>query len=149
MGKDRTKLRAAATTPNSTTKLKATNSGATHARFYEYYELLNMPQPTQFSPPNASGPVDDPQFSPTTIKKFYRKASLQHHPDRGGDPQTFIKLKRASKVLADSGLRARYNILGLDTGRDDGATSKDNVKVSQNTKKIFVDILYFTNPTQL
>ena len=33
------------------------------------------------------------------IKKAYRTASLKHHPDRGGNKETFLKWSQALKPL--------------------------------------------------
>ncbi|GMH49475.1 hypothetical protein TrLO_g4701 [Triparma laevis f. longispina] len=100
--------------------------------FYEYYTLLGMPLPSSASwlsaPSSSYAPTPTLSKKPTPIapeavKKLYRKASLKHHPDRGGDPGQFIKLKRAAKVLGDEGLRLRYDILGIDSELDDCATN--------------------------
>ncbi|GMI37623.1 hypothetical protein TrCOL_g6851 [Triparma columacea] len=90
--------------------------------FYSYYHLLSIPLPTSASWLTNATP-SSPPLDETAIKKLYRKASLKHHPDRGGDPATFIKLKRAAKVLGDEGLRKRYDLVGIDSGLDDCATN--------------------------
>jgi len=36
-----------------------------------------------------------------TINKIFRKASLLHHPDKGGNPETFIKLSNLKEALLD------------------------------------------------
>ena len=33
--------------------------------------------------------------SPEDLKKAYKKASMQHHPDRGGDSNEFVKIQEA------------------------------------------------------
>jgi len=76
--------------------------------FYGYYTLLGLVLPSTASwlsksKGSQANSTSAPSSSPATldeaaIKKLYRKASLKHHPDRGGDPATFIKLKRAAKV---------------------------------------------------
>lgn len=48
------------------------------------------------------------------IKKAYRKASLQHHPDKGGDEAKFKDIGEAYNVLSDPTKRRRY-----DAGADD------------------------------
>ena len=37
----------------------------------------------------------------TDIKKAYLKLARTHHPDKGGDPETFKEILRASEVLTD------------------------------------------------
>jgi len=44
------------------------------------------------------------------IKKAYRKASLKHHPDRGGNAEEFKKINRAYEVLGDEMKRRDYNM---------------------------------------
>lgn len=35
------------------------------------------------------------------IKKAYRKKALKEHPDRGGDPERFHRIKQACDALSD------------------------------------------------
>ncbi|KAI0089223.1 hypothetical protein BDY19DRAFT_944755 [Irpex rosettiformis] len=48
------------------------------------------------------------------IKKAYRKESLKHHPDKGGDEEKFKLIVEAHGVLSDPQKRRRY-----DLGEDD------------------------------
>ncbi|KAI0796257.1 protein prenylyltransferase [Irpex lacteus] len=48
------------------------------------------------------------------IKKAYRKESLKHHPDKGGDEEKFKLIVEAHGVLSDPQKRRRY-----DMGEDD------------------------------
>ena len=43
------------------------------------------------------------------IKKAYRKASLKHHPDRGGNAEEFKKINRAYEVLSDPMQKREYD----------------------------------------
>ena len=43
------------------------------------------------------------------IKKKYRKLSLQHHPDRGGDAEMFKKISTAYDVLGDVEKKRKYD----------------------------------------
>lgn len=49
------------------------------------------------------------------IAAAYRRLSKKHHPDAGGDPDTFAKISRAVAVLRDPQRRAEYD----KTGRED------------------------------
>ena len=51
----------------------------------------------------------DKDASETDIKKAYRKLSLQHHPDKGGDADQFNKITEAYEVLSDSSKRQNYD----------------------------------------
>jgi len=44
------------------------------------------------------------------IKKSYRKLSLQHHPDKGGDQGKFQEINKAYQILGDKDKRAKYNM---------------------------------------
>ena len=44
------------------------------------------------------------------IKKSYRKLSLKHHPDRGGDGIQFKKINEAYQTLGDTNKRQMYKM---------------------------------------
>src|SRR5476649_2935342 len=46
------------------------------------------------------------------IKKAFRKAAIEHHPDRGGDETKFKEINEAYEVLKDSSKRQRYDQFG-------------------------------------
>jgi molecular chaperone DnaJ len=46
------------------------------------------------------------------IKKAFRRAATQHHPDRGGDEAKFKELNEAYEVLKDPSKRQRYDQFG-------------------------------------
>lgn len=50
--------------------------------------------------------------APSEIKKAHRRLVKEHHPDKGGDPETFAKIQEAYEVLSDEGRRARYDSTG-------------------------------------
>lgn len=59
--------------------------------------------------------------SETDIKKAYRKMAVKHHPDKGGDEETFKAITRAYEVLSDKEKRQIYNQYGeegLEQGYD-------------------------------
>ena len=49
------------------------------------------------------------------IKRAYRKMSLTHHPDKGGDADTFRKIQHAYEVLSDESRKSHYDMTGSDT----------------------------------
>jgi DnaJ-class molecular chaperone len=59
----------------------------------DYYSILGIPR-------NAS---------PEQIKKAYKKASMQHHPDRGGNQDEFVKVQQAYEILSNSDKRSAYD----------------------------------------
>jgi molecular chaperone DnaJ len=46
------------------------------------------------------------------IKKAFRRAAVQHHPDRGGDETKFKEVNEAYEVLKDPSKRQRYDQFG-------------------------------------
>lgn len=44
-----------------------------------------------------------------TIKKAYRKLAMQHHPDKGGDPNQFQKISEAYETLSNVDKRFQYD----------------------------------------
>jgi DnaJ family protein A protein 2 len=50
--------------------------------------------------------------SASEIKKAFRRAAIQHHPDKGGDPEKFKELGKAYEVLSDPEKRELYDQYG-------------------------------------
>lgn len=46
------------------------------------------------------------------IKKAFRKAAIEHHPDKGGDESKFKEINEAYEVLKDTDKRKRYDQFG-------------------------------------
>ena len=46
------------------------------------------------------------------IKKAYRDMARQHHPDKGGNAETFKGIQEAYEVLSDQGRRQMYDMTG-------------------------------------
>ena len=46
------------------------------------------------------------------IKKAYKKLAVQHHPDKGGDPEKFKEIANAYQILSDEEQRRKYDMLG-------------------------------------
>lgn len=47
--------------------------------------------------------------SEADVKKAFRKAALSHHPDRGGNAETFKEINKAYEVLSDPQKRSLYD----------------------------------------
>lgn len=59
------------------------------------------------------------------IKKSYRRLSLIHHPDRGGDEHKFKEIAAAYEILSDPDKRSiydQYGLEGLENGGGGGAS---------------------------
>ena len=52
------------------------------------------------------------EASETDIKKAYRKLAIKHHPDKGGDEETFKKISEASGILSDKAKKRQYDMFG-------------------------------------
>lgn len=59
------------------------------------------------------------------IKKAFRKKSLKHHPDKGGDPEDYKKINGAYEILSDPEKRKLYDEAGEDGLRNSGQMSED------------------------
>jgi len=71
----------------------------------DYYKILGVEK-------NAS--TDE-------IKKAFKKAALQHHPDRpGGDEKKFKEINEAYQILSDTEKRQRYDQFGSDFEQQGG-----------------------------
>ena len=49
----------------------------------------------------------------TEIKKAFLKLAKVHHPDKGGNPETFKEITRASEILTDERRRKMYDDFGV------------------------------------
>ena len=59
------------------------------------------------------------------IRKAFKKLSMIHHPDRGGDPEEFKKIQMAHEVLTDDDRRRVYDM----TGSVDGEQQNEGMGV--------------------
>lgn len=60
------------------------------------------------------------------IKKAYKKLAITHHPDKGGDEETFKKISNAYSILSDEQKRAEYDMGGRMGGQRGGGFSADD-----------------------
>jgi molecular chaperone DnaJ len=71
----------------------------------DYYEVLGI----------------DKSASADEIKKAFRRAAVEHHPDKGGDEAKFKEINEAYEVLKDTSKRQRYDQFGhAGVGSDGG-----------------------------
>lgn len=62
----------------------------------DYYEVLGVKK----------------DASADEVKKAFRRAAVEHHPDRGGDETKFKEINEAYEVLKDTDKRKRYDQFG-------------------------------------
>lgn len=77
----------------------------------DYYNILGVKQNATFD----------------EIKKTFRKLSLKHHPDKGGDVNKFKNINKAYQVLSDESKRNQY-----DNMRKFGGNSPFNSNIPRN-----------------
>lgn len=80
------------------TELKKAEAALKRSKTKDYYKILGVAK----------------DCTEAEIKKAYRKESLIHHPDKGGDEEKFKLVVEAFTVLSDPQRRQRY-----DLGEDD------------------------------
>jgi DnaJ family protein A protein 2 len=61
------------------------------------------------------------------IKKAFRKKSLTHHPDKGGDVEVYKQINSAYEILSDQNKRKLYDDGGENALRNTGDISQDTL----------------------
>ncbi|KIJ30739.1 hypothetical protein M422DRAFT_70960 [Sphaerobolus stellatus SS14] len=86
-------------------ELKDAEIALKRSKSKDYYKILGVPK----------------EATEIEIKKAYRKMSLVHHPDKGGDEEKFKLASEAYSILSDSQKRARRSFVycRYDAGEDD------------------------------
>ncbi|MDB5175616.1 MAG: dnaJ [Candidatus Saccharibacteria bacterium] len=90
----------------------------------DYYEILGIGK----------------DASPDEIKKAFRKAAIEHHPDRGGDEAKFKELNEAYEVLKDPSKKQRYDQFGHAGVGGNGGGGYDGFGQGQNINFDFGDL---------
>ena len=70
----------------------------------DYYDILGV----------------DKTASDSELKKAYKKQSMQHHPDRGGDEAKFKEVNEAYSALKDPEKRQMYDQFGTTDPQQQG-----------------------------
>ncbi|KAF9465650.1 hypothetical protein BDZ94DRAFT_1296411 [Collybia nuda] len=87
-------------------ELKKAEAALKRSKTKDYYKILGVPR----------------DCNEADIKKAYRRESLKHHPDKGGDEEKFKLVVEANAVLSDPQRRERYD-MGEDEDGMNGASS--------------------------
>ncbi|KAF9068374.1 hypothetical protein BDP27DRAFT_1327241 [Rhodocollybia butyracea] len=88
------------------TELKKAEAALKRSKSKDYYKILGIHR----------------ECTEIEIKKAYRKESLKHHPDKGGDEEKFKLVAEAHSVLSDPQRRARYDAGEDEDGLNDGGS---------------------------
>merc|ERR1711865_1091978 len=59
------------------------------------------------------------------IKKAYRKLAVKHHPDKGGDPDTFKEISKTYDIVGDEEKRTQYDQFGEEGVGQGGGGGQD------------------------
>jgi molecular chaperone DnaJ len=64
--------------------------------------------------------------TPDEIKKAYRKQSMEHHPDKGGNEEVFKEVAEAYETLSDPKKKESYDVYGHNGPRNNGGGGGGN-----------------------
>ncbi|KAG6829473.1 hypothetical protein H0H87_011344 [Tephrocybe sp. NHM501043] len=85
-------------------ELKKAEAALKRSKTKDYYKILGIAR----------------DCSESDIKKAYRRESLKHHPDKGGDEEKFKLVSEAYAVLSDPQRRERYDMGEDEDGMNEG-----------------------------
>lgn len=81
----------------------------------------------------------DPEASMDVIKKAFQKLASQHHPDKGGDEETFKAIRAAYEVLHDVESRFEYDTVLAE--ESDRAKAKKDAEVAETITQILQGVI--------
>ncbi|KAF8448872.1 hypothetical protein L210DRAFT_3640505 [Boletus edulis BED1] len=84
-------------------ELRKAEAALKRSKTKDYYKILGVPR----------------DCSDADIKKAYRRESLKHHPDKGGDEEKFKLVVEAHAVISDPRRRERYDMGEDEDGQND------------------------------
>ncbi|KAJ7113663.1 hypothetical protein C8R43DRAFT_1039629 [Mycena crocata] len=87
------------------TELKKAEAALKRSKTKDYYKILGVAR----------------DCTEQEIRKGYRRESLKHHPDKGGDEEKFKLVVEANAVLSDPQRRERYDMGEDEDGMSDGS----------------------------
>ncbi|KAJ7281964.1 protein prenylyltransferase [Mycena rebaudengoi] len=87
------------------TELKKAEAALKRSKTKDYYKILGVAR----------------DCTEQEIKKGYRRESLKHHPDKGGDEEKFKLVVEANAVLSDPQRRERYDMGEDEDGMSDSS----------------------------
>jgi len=85
-------------------ELKKAEAALKRSKTKDYYKILGLAR----------------DCNEADIKKAYRRESLKHHPDKGGDEEKFKLVVEANAVLSDPRRRERYDLGEDEDGMNEG-----------------------------
>ncbi|KAG7098436.1 hypothetical protein E1B28_000388 [Marasmius oreades] len=85
-------------------ELKKAEAALKRSKTKDYYKILGLQR----------------NCTEIEIKKAYRRESLKHHPDKGGDEEKFKLVVEAHAVLSDPARRERYDMGDDEDGMNNG-----------------------------
>ncbi|RDB27715.1 DnaJ subfamily C member 7 [Hypsizygus marmoreus] len=85
-------------------ELKKAEAALKRSKTKDYYKILGVTR----------------DCTEVDIRKAYRRETLKHHPDKGGDEEKFKLVVEANAVLSDSQRRERYDMGDEEDGMDSG-----------------------------